>query len=220
MCNFGDFTAKNKLPVAIEPFDITDIVAALDMLAKIVRKVFKTVACDVVDAATTFAHLLSEDISVLPPAALVEIVYWIDKRFQKTRAAFASSDLTAVNAVLLEFQPNSGSHQRLLNIMIEQRVNTHVEARLGQALQQPQPSSASAAEVGNSRAQTRKSVPASVLNALPTQDGEQLCMRFLSRVGCHSKGDRGHFKPQRLPTVVKTWISMNYGGLRAEYSAL
>jgi hypothetical protein len=131
LCNFGDFSAKNKLPVAAtKPFDITDSIAALDMLAKIMRRVYKTVACDVMDTATTFAHLLSEDVSVLPPAALVEIGYWIDKRFQKARAAFASSDLTAVNAVLLEFQPNSGSHQRLLNIMIEQRVNTHVDARL------------------------------------------------------------------------------------------
>ncbi|KAE9328289.1 hypothetical protein PR003_g15816 [Phytophthora rubi] len=88
---FGDFTAKNKLPAAAEPQDITDLVAALEMLAQIVRKVYKATVCEIVEAATSCVHLLSEDVSVPPPAALVEVVYWIDKRLQKARAAFGSS---------------------------------------------------------------------------------------------------------------------------------
>ncbi|KAE8908927.1 hypothetical protein PF005_g16417 [Phytophthora fragariae] len=65
--DFGDFTAKNKLPAAAEPLDITDLVAALEMLAQIVRKVYKATVCEIVEAATSCVHLLSEDVSVLPP---------------------------------------------------------------------------------------------------------------------------------------------------------
>ncbi|KAE9022551.1 hypothetical protein PR003_g11272 [Phytophthora rubi] len=51
--DFGDFTAKNKLPAAAEPLDITDLVAALEMLAQIVRKVYKALVCEIVEAATS-----------------------------------------------------------------------------------------------------------------------------------------------------------------------
>jgi len=226
--NLADFSLKNGLPRAIQPRELGAVIDALEILGRVVRLVYKTFVNDVVIAALDCVRALADNQDDMPASSLDEIVDWIDHRLQNVRACVSRQDLAAVSSVIADFDASSSAHQRLLNVIIEQRIDQRIEEKLNKQRSSAQPrlSIHPGIRPNDSTHKERRAPPEAVLSALPIEGGKSMCMRFISKMRCHSTNDgcwnntRGHFKPNHLPPVVKSYINKQYGGLRDGFQDL
>ncbi|ETN14854.1 hypothetical protein PPTG_22021 [Phytophthora nicotianae INRA-310] len=144
-----------------------------------------------------------------------------------SKAQFQPSSLQRVIHGQLVNEP---SFVRLMQIITEIRMSALQVLPPAQLLSNQ---AAMASSTSNSRtsrgktpAQPRPPVPQEVLEALPTMNGQSLCMRFLSNTPCPSRQKgcftrkRGHFAPATLPSIVFDFISNHYGGLRKDFASI
>lgn len=105
--NFGDVSTKIALPAAVEPIEITAVMGALELLLAIVRWVYQLLAVQLVETAKACVYGLTEDFMQLHTSMLQEIVFWIDRRFQKARTLLVTSSTADMAGVIAEFQSSS-----------------------------------------------------------------------------------------------------------------
>ncbi|KUF79213.1 hypothetical protein AM587_10001168 [Phytophthora nicotianae] len=228
--NMTDFSKSASLPFAVQPQDLSAVIDALDGLAVIVATVYLPFVRELVDAARKFIVALKTREGFSTVEARIELVYWINERFERVRGFLALCDMSKAQQVHFEFSFAEPSFVRLMQIITEIRMSALQVLPPAQLLSNQ---AAMASSTSNSRtsrgkapAQPRPPVPQEVLEALPTMNGQSLCMRFLSNTPCPSRQKgcftrkRGHFAPATLPSIVFDFISNHYGGLRKDFASI
>jgi hypothetical protein len=218
-----DFSSSNSLPQPTPAEGWDDLLAALDVLVFLVEEVYLPFVLAVVTAARKFLLRQKTLRAVDDLEALADLVFWIDERLEKIRTFVVLGSTKKCDSVQSEFNVAHESYVQVQNIIYERQ-----HARLEQARQGSQynPTSKSDQRSRHRDGAAVKQVPDQVLDALPSQKGKKLCMKFLANDNCRSRGSRcfynyrGHFRPRHLPVVVKEFIEANYGGFKPEFQDL
>eukprot|EP00644_Phytophthora_capsici_P011548 jgi/Phyca11/128885/e_gw1.79.126.1 len=201
---------------------IYDILAALDVLALLMEEVYQPYVGQVVTAARKFFLRQKTFRTATDPETLADLVFWIDERFEKVRPFIVMRSTDRCGNIQNEFNVAHESYVQVHNVIRECQLSTLQVQHSGSGAQSFRNSQSG----GVCTTQGVKRVPDRIRNALPSENGKKLCMRFLSNQGCRSRGSqcaysyRGDFRPQHLPGEVKVFISANYGGLKPKFQDL
>ncbi|KAG1692004.1 hypothetical protein DVH05_025982 [Phytophthora capsici] len=219
MCGFS---SSNGLPRSPPPESVDDILAALDVLALLMEEVYQPYVGQVVTAARKFFLRQKTFRTATDPETLADLVFWIDERFEKVRPFIVMRSTDRCGNIQNEFNVAHESYVQVHNVIRECQLSTLQVQHSGSGAQSFRNSQSG----GVCTTQGVKRVPDRIRNALPSENGKKLCMRFLSNQGCRSRGSqcaysyRGDFRPQHLPGEVKVFISANYGGLKPKFQDL
>ena len=233
--NFSNLSSNAEFAVASQPTSIADIIDACRSLSVFSHSYWNETTCFMVDALSDFLHSLSIS-HTWTLEDLPDLVYWANEVLEDFRSAILISP-QAARDVSLRCSSNDQLLRDLMFEMQENRINrlsqlpppppAHSDRRGSDRGPQRQPRTAS-----NPSRQDLGPIPQRVLDVIPVQkdaDGttRQLCMRYLSKMGCSSRTDgqcrsarRGHFVPASLDALVKAEIIRRYGGLKPEHAQL
>ncbi|ETP05460.1 hypothetical protein F441_17929 [Phytophthora nicotianae CJ01A1] len=219
MANMTDFSRKNTLlPVTTEPVytGLTDI---LSNLCQFGRHFYNDETVSVLRAAATFVEDFADG-SEPDQDTTIRLMQWIDRKLGKFRGLVVSDGHDAAVHVKREYCIQD-------SLLSDQNWRAHSNARRSPGSQ------SSSREKHGSTGETRQTknaggIPASVQRTLPKQGSQELCLKFLSKVGCRGKDGlgkcfsklRAHFRPSSLSQEAKELVVQRWGGLAAEFTDL
>ncbi|ETN01984.1 hypothetical protein PPTG_16662 [Phytophthora nicotianae INRA-310] len=229
MVNMTDFSRKNTLlPVTTEPVytGLTDI---LSNLCQFGRHFYNDETVSVLRAAATFVEDFADG-SEPDQDTTIRLMQWIDRKLGKFRGLVVSDGHDAAVHVKREFCIQDSLLSEFLFDLQQAKIaelTAMINARRSPGSQ------SSSREKHGSTGETRQTknaggVPASVQRTLPKQGSQELCLKFLSKVGCRGKDGPGkcfsklrvHFRPSSLSQEAKELIVQRWGGLAAEFTDL
>ncbi|KAG1703395.1 hypothetical protein DVH05_007343 [Phytophthora capsici] len=156
-------------------------------------------------------QLVEEDLPVL--------VWWINDGLEKYRNAVARDIDSGGNsriALIDRFSASNPELQGLVLSVLRERLLDGARS---------QPKTVSAKPRLQERFQAERKISKDVIECIPTRDGKEVCLHFLSKRGCSSKNpsvctfrDRLHFWPSEIPSKVRVYIEEKLGGLRVKGS--
>ncbi|ETL29325.1 hypothetical protein L916_17465 [Phytophthora nicotianae] len=229
MANMTDFSRKNTLlPVTTEPVytGLTDI---LSNLCQFGRHFYNDETVSVLRAAATFVEDFADG-SEPDQDTTIRLMQWIDRKLGKFRGLVVSDGHDAAVHVKREYCIQDSLLSEFLFYLQQAKIaelTAMINARRSPGSQ------SSSREKHGSIGETRQTknaggVPASVQRTLPKQGSQELCLKFLSKVGCRGKDGlgkcfsklRAHFRPSSLSQEAKELIVQHWGGLAAEFTDL
>lgn len=215
-----DFSSRNSLPRPTHAHSLDDLISAIDCLTLLVGDVYQPFVGSVVVAARQFFLRQKAFNSAFGDEALRDLVFWTDERFERLRTLLVMGSPEQCESIRDEFNVAHESYVQVNNGIQQRQLARLTAVRDASTSIRPGAEPHERREHG---ATPTGRVPERVLRALPAQDGKKLCMKYLANQSCRGNGAecafsyRGHFKPQRLPNVVRAYIEANYGGLKAEF---
>ncbi|RLN27401.1 hypothetical protein BBJ28_00024184 [Nothophytophthora sp. Chile5] len=148
------------------------------------------------------------------------LVLWIDATLEKYRNSSvydSFNDSTTRKAAADWFSTTNPELHSLLLTSIREQLS------VGQL------SIANAGHAGHGRPAPRlgveRKIPVDVISSIPTKDGKEVCLQFLSVRGCNPENpdeckykNRVHFRPATLPPKLLQYIKNKLGGVAKIYS--
>lgn len=200
-------------PVITPPASWSQLSAATRCFLRYCQSMCDTVTIEVATALDSFVTSL-EGWNQLLESDLQILVLWLDATLEKYRGS-----------VVWDVNNNDSSRLKAAGwfSIANPEVNSLVIAAMGERLKLARSGREAPYESRprvTSVAPERK-IPADVIDRIPTRDGKEVCLQYLSRRGCPSRDptvctfkQRAHFWPDVIPQEVRRYLNSKLGGVR------
>ena len=220
--NMTDFSIGNGLRKAPKPTGKTQLTRCLRGLKTFARYFYNQPTYDLIDAASVFIDGytgIDED----DANSWTNVASWISEKFGNYRSFLLCDDQQAAAAVHTQIHRYDESLAEWLDIL-----QVHYHPSHSKSERKHNDDHRRHDKPTSDRPQRKSTIPRSFRDKLPTFNGKQLCMKFLSVTGCTGKYKGGCFDPNRAHFVPKAdelnedarAIINKFGGLDPKHSTL
>ncbi|KAF4142492.1 hypothetical protein GN958_ATG08301 [Phytophthora infestans] len=216
--NMWDFSSRNCLSAPSRAASLTDHIGAISCFYKFAKLFYNKATRKFIGAARDFVILYADTAS--DDATMVRILtHWINAKFSRFRNRLVTKSLRSALRIRKEFSHNDEAlaalKEALPSLKLAPPAGGSHRSGSGDV-------SSRAPKTSDHRHYSKTKIPSSVIAALPkNDDGRQLCMRYISKVGCTmTECARAHFKPTALADEAKALITQRWKGLADEFKDL
>jgi hypothetical protein len=218
--NMQNFSAGVAVPRPEPAESMGTLIDASRVLCRFAQDFFTPPVRDVFEALLELFQRL-DSWHTWAAVDLPHLIYWANEVLENFRSRVHSSHdpISSSESVVARISLNDGELQNVLHSSARRPSISHQPGRRGGnpvALRE---------QPGQQSAQPR--IPRQIFDLIPKHNGRQICLRYLSVLGCSSGssdrcnyGSRVHAVPDSLDARVKGHIIQRMGGLGEQFSHL